>query len=166
MSPRTSLGRARANHAIDHARKRFMDDLGHLYARFGVSVTFGRAFALLLLSDEPISLDDLAKRLAISKSAVSVAARELERVGLARRLTSPGSRRVLYEANDDMLPLFQAQFARIRLSLPVFQAAQSHASPGRAVQRLHHLVDLHEFWLQEADGITERWRQRQRKARA
>jgi DNA-binding transcriptional ArsR family regulator len=141
-----------------------MDDLGHLYARFGVSVTFGRAFALLLLSDQPISLGDLATKLAVSKSAVSVAARELERVGLVRRLTSPGTRRVLYEANDDMLPLFQAQFARLRLSLPVFEAAMSHASPGRAAERLRHVVDLHEFWLLEADGITERWRKRQRKA--
>jgi MarR family len=164
MSPPTSLARAQDGRELDLARRRFMDDLGHLYARYGLSVTFGRAFALLLLSDQPISLEDLATQLEISKSAVSVAARELERVGVARRLTSPGSRRVLYEANDDVAPLFQGMFARVRLSLPVFQAAESIASPGRATQRLRELVELHEFWLMEAEGILERWRQRSRRS--
>src|SRR5215471_10171404 len=114
---------------------RFVDDLGHLYARFGLSVTFGRAFGLLLLSEEPLSLDDLAAQLQVSKSAVSVAARELERVGAARRLTSPGSRRVRYEANDDMVPLIQAQFGRIRASVSLFQAAESLARTRRAAHR-------------------------------
>jgi DNA-binding MarR family transcriptional regulator len=150
--------------AVGADARRFMDDLGHLYARYGLSVTFGRAFALLLLGDEPISLDDLAQQLEVSKSAVSVAARELERAGLARRLTTAGSRRVLYEANDDMAPLFEAMFARVRLSLPLYQSAEDLASPGRATQRLRDMVGLHEFWLMEAEGILERWRQRPRRS--
>ena len=164
MSPRSSPARAQAGRELDHARRRFMEDLGHLYARYGLSVTFGRAFALLLLSDRPISLEDLAAQLEISKSAVSVAARELERVGIARRLTNPGSRRVFYEAGDDVEPLFQALFARVRLSVPVFRAAARHASAGRPAQRLGDLVELHEFWLAEAEGMLERWHQRKRRA--
>jgi len=163
MSPRTSLARAQRGRDLEQARRRFMDDLGHLYARYGLSVTFGRAFALLLLSDEPISLEDLATQLEISKSAVSVAARELERVGVARRLTNPGSRRVFYEANDDVEPLFHALFARVRLSLPVFRAAASHAHAGHPEQRLGDLVELHEFWLAEAEDVLARWRQRKRR---
>src|SRR5215470_15798078 len=127
MGPRATLAPKprRRQRELEPARRRFIDDLGHLYARYGLSVTFGRAFALLLLSDEPISLEDLAAQLEVSKSAASVAARELERVGVARRLSSPGSRRVLYEANDDVAPLFRGMFARVRLSLPVFEAAES-----------------------------------------
>ncbi|HEY1296890.1 MAG TPA: MarR family transcriptional regulator [Chloroflexota bacterium] len=162
MSPRVNLARAQRDDP-DQARRRFMDDLGHLYARFGLSVTFGRAFALLLLSDEPISLVDLAAQLEVSKSAVSVAARDLERAGVARRSTSPGSRRVLYEANDDMVPLFQAQWARVQQSLPVFRMAEPLTGRGRASQRLHDIIELHEFWLTEAEGIIARWRQRKRR---
>jgi DNA-binding MarR family transcriptional regulator len=163
MHPRAGLAHAQPSSGLDVARRRFMDDLGHLYARFGLSVTFGRTFALLLLSEQPISLEDLAAQLEVSKSAVSVAARDLERAGIARRSTSPGSRRVLYEATDDMVPLFQAQFARVRQSVPVFQAAESLTSPGHAAQRVRDIVELHEFWLMEAEGIVERWRQRQRR---
>lgn len=149
--------------AVGDARRRFMDDLGHLYSHYGLSVTFGRAFALLLLSDRPVSLDDLAKELEVSKSAVSVAARDLERAGIARRLTTPGSRRVQYEASDDMVPIFQAQFARVRQSLPVLRSANGLASKGRAAQRVRDMIELHEFWLVEAEGIVERWRRRTRR---
>jgi DNA-binding transcriptional regulator GbsR (MarR family) len=159
-----AVARVPTSHELDLARRRFIDDLGHLYARYGLSVTFGRAFALLLLAEQPISLDDIARELEVSKSAVSVAARDMERAGLARRLTTAGSRKVLYEANDDLAPLFEAMFGRVRLSLPVYQAAERVASPGRARQRLHDMVELHEFWLTEAEGILERWRQRSRRA--
>lgn len=145
------------------ARRRFMDDLGHLYAHYGLSVTFGRAFALLLLRDDPISLEDLAVELEVSKSAVSVAARDLQRAGVARRLTSPGSRRVLYEANDDMVPIFQAQFARVRQSLPVLQGSDELATGSKARHRIRDMIDLHEFWLVEAQGIIDRWRKRARR---
>jgi len=151
------------NIELTAARRRFMDDVGHLYAHYGLSVTFGRAFALLLLREDPISLDDLAAELEVSKSAVSVAARDLERAGVARRLTSPGSRRVLYEANDDLVPIFQAQFTRIRQSLPVLQGADELATGSRARQRLRDVIELHEFWLAEAQGIVDRWRRRTRR---
>jgi DNA-binding transcriptional regulator GbsR (MarR family) len=152
-----------AEHELAQARRRFMDDLGHLYAHYGLSVTFGRAFALLLLREDPISLDDLAAELEVSKSAVSVAARDLERAGLARRLTSPGSRKVLYEAIDDMVPIFQAQFTRIRQSLPVLQGTDELATGSKARQRMRDMIELHEFWLAEAQGIVERWRKRTRR---
>jgi len=164
VNPSAALAAAPTAAPLDRARRRFVDDLGHLYARFGLSVTFGRAFALLLLSDQPISLEDLAAQLEVSKSAVSVAARELERLGIARRSTTPGSRRVLYEANDDMVPLFEAQFARVQQSLPVFRAAEPLTSAGHTTRRVHDLVELHEFWLAESQGILERWRQRKRRA--
>src|SRR5262249_34307937 len=137
---------------------------GHLYARYGLSVTFGRTFALLLLSDQPISLDDLASELEVSKSAVSVAARDLERAGVARRISSPGSRRVLYEANDDMVPIFRARVARTRGSLPVPRGSDSLAGPRRARQRVRNMIELHEFWLAEVEGIIERWRKRTRRS--
>jgi DNA-binding transcriptional regulator GbsR (MarR family) len=158
------LNKQNVRNSTDDARRRFIDDLGHLYARFGLPVTFGRTFALLLLRDRPISLDDLASELAVSKSAVSVAARDLERVGVVRRLTSPGSRRVLYEASDDMVPIFRAQFTRVQQTLPLLQTADALVSPGKARQRMRDMVELHEFWLAEADGIVERWRRRSRRA--
>ncbi len=112
---------------------------------------------LLLLSDGPLSLDEIARQLQMSRSMVSVAARELERAGIARRLSTPGSRLVRYEASGNMEGLFEAQFSRIRDSLSWTKRAEAGLSHGSARARLRVLRELHEFWLAESDGIMRRW---------
>lgn len=145
---------------LDEARRRFVDDFGQHMARYGVTLTVGRLFALLLLSDDPLSLDDLAAQLGISKSGVSLAARDLERLALARRLGTPGSRRVLYEATDSMEPVFLAGFARIRSQLDQIRRANPLLARGPAKNRMREMIELHEFWLREYDGVMDRWRRR------
>jgi len=66
------------------------DDIGRTYARYGLPTSVGRVFGLLLASNEPLSLDEIALTLGISKSGASVAARDLERVANAfDALTDP-----------------------------------------------------------------------------
>jgi DNA-binding transcriptional regulator GbsR (MarR family) len=160
---RSAVAPAEQADTLSEAQRRFIDDLGQLYARYGIAVTFGRILGLLLLNDEPLSLADIAAQLEVSKSAVSVATRDLERVGVAHRRGAAGSRRVLYEANDDMVPTFQAQFERIRQSLPVYERARLLVKPGRARQRVSELIELHEFWLAQSEEIIDHWRRRTRR---
>jgi len=161
---RSALARADRADGLTQAQRRLVDDLGQLYARYGVGVTFGRVFGLLLLHDDPLSLDEIAAYVEVSKSAISVITRDLERVGVVRRLSQAGSRRVLYEANDDMVPIFEAQFARVRQTLPVLQRADALVvSHGRAKKRLREMIALHEFWLVESEEIISRWRRRTRR---
>jgi DNA-binding transcriptional regulator GbsR (MarR family) len=152
--------RSSATHDRGAARQRFIDDFGQLLARYGVTLTLGRLFALLLISEDPLGLDELAAQLRVSKSGISVAARELERIGLIRRIGTCGSRRVLYEANEHLEPLFEATFTRIRQQLTGLKQAERLALRGRAKERLREMKDLHEFWLREGDGINARWRRR------
>ncbi len=53
--------------------------LGRLARFFGFSDVMGRLYGTLLLSPTPLSLDDLADRLEISKGSVSMNMRALER---------------------------------------------------------------------------------------
>jgi DNA-binding transcriptional regulator GbsR (MarR family) len=145
---------------VSAAQQHFIDELAHMYARYGVSMTFGRLFGLLLVSERPLGLDDITELLSISKSGASVAARELERAGVVRRLATPGSRRIVYQASEDMEPMFTAQFARIRDALGVVAKGESILPSGPARQRMRQMKDLHEFWLQESATILERWRRR------
>src|SRR5436305_1865052 len=111
-APAGGAGRRR----LDEPRLGFCDDFGRLYARHGLSIGFGRVFGLLLISDEPVGLDDIAGALGVSRTGAHVAARELETAGVARRLAVPGRRRIFYEANDDMDPIFAGQLSRTRQS--------------------------------------------------
>lgn len=58
----------------------------------------GQIYALLFLSEEPLSLDDIARRLAVSKSNVSINIRMLEDYNLVRKVWVKGSRRDYYAA--------------------------------------------------------------------
>lgn len=58
----------------------------------------GQIYALLFLSDEPLSLDEISKRLGISKSNVSINIRMLEDFNLVRKVWVKGSRKDYYDA--------------------------------------------------------------------
>ena len=58
----------------------------------------GQIYALLFLSDEPLSLDEISKRLGISKSNVSINIRLLEDFSLVRKVWVKGSRKDFYAA--------------------------------------------------------------------
>jgi DNA-binding transcriptional regulator GbsR (MarR family) len=134
------------------------DDIGRVYTRYGLALSIGRVFGLLLASDEPLTLDEIAGTLGISKSGASVAARDLERAGVVHRLGTPGSKRVLYEATESMESTFAGTFARVQDSLNAMNRAHSRLAAGRAKRRMKEMVEVHEFWLRESSGIIERWR--------
>ena len=56
--------------------------IGRLARYFGFAEVMGRLFGTLLMSPEPMSLDDLAAQLEISKGSVSMNMRALERLSL------------------------------------------------------------------------------------
>lgn len=58
----------------------------------------GQIYALLFLSEEPLSLDDIAEKLCVSKSNVSINIRMLEEYDLVRKVWVKGSRKDYYLA--------------------------------------------------------------------
>ncbi len=76
--------------------------LGRLARFFGFSEVMGRLYGTLLLSPEPMSLDDLAGGLKISKGSVSMNMRDLERWGMATEVWMRGERKKYYRAESDL----------------------------------------------------------------
>jgi DNA-binding transcriptional regulator GbsR (MarR family) len=76
--------------------------MGRLARFFGFSEVMGRLYGAALLSPEPLSLDDLAQRLQISKGSVSMNMRSLERWGMATEVWVRGERKKYYKAESDM----------------------------------------------------------------
>jgi DNA-binding transcriptional regulator GbsR (MarR family) len=76
--------------------------LGRLAGFFGFSEVMGRLYGTVLLSPEPLSLDDLAEGLRISKGSVSMNMRSLERWGMAKEVWVRGERKKYYMAESDM----------------------------------------------------------------
>lgn len=85
---------------LNHALDTFIQGAGQISsALLGmVNKVGGQIYALLFLSDEPLSLDDIAERLRISKSNISINVRMLEDSHLVRKIWVKGSRRDFYSA--------------------------------------------------------------------
>jgi HTH-type transcriptional regulator, glycine betaine synthesis regulator len=85
-----------------------LDGLGQLADYFGFSKVMGQLYGTLLLSDEPLCLDDMMERLGISKANVSMNMRSLELMGMVRQVWVRGSsgRRKYYEAETDFWQIF------------------------------------------------------------
>ena len=76
--------------------------VGRLARFFGFSEVMGRLYGTLLLSPHPMSLDDLASGLRISKGSVSMNMRSLERWGMAEEVWMRGERKKYYAAEPDL----------------------------------------------------------------
>jgi len=76
--------------------------VGRLARFFGFSEVMGRLYGTLLLSPQPLSLDDLASGLRISKGSVSMNMRSLERWGMAEEVWMRGERKKYYAAEPDL----------------------------------------------------------------
>jgi DNA-binding transcriptional regulator GbsR (MarR family) len=84
-----------------------LDGLSQLADYFGFSKVMGQLYGALLLSAEPLSLDDLMERLSISKANVSMNMRTLEHMGMVRQVWLRGrsGRRKYYESETDFLQI-------------------------------------------------------------
>lgn len=80
----------------------FIDTIGEISQYCGFTRVTGLLKGLLLLSREPISLDDMAERLEVSKASVSTNVAILERWKMVRRVFNRGDRKNYYQLRGDL----------------------------------------------------------------
>ena len=87
---------------MDARTTRFTDRVASLFEHDGLPPIAGRIFALLLLSEEARSLDQLSAELGVSKASASTNTRLLAGFGLIEPVRQLGSRRDYYRTADDL----------------------------------------------------------------
>ncbi|MBU0952263.1 MAG: hypothetical protein KKH91_05515 [Elusimicrobia bacterium] len=80
----------------------FVDSMGNLGASLGISKVVAQLYALLYLSPEPLSLDDMCEELKISKGNACMNIRYLEQWQAVKKIWKKGSRKDYYQANPDI----------------------------------------------------------------
>jgi DNA-binding transcriptional regulator GbsR (MarR family) len=89
------------NETLQAVNTSIIDGLGQLASYFGFSKVMGQLFGALMLSPDPLSLDDLMALLGISKASVSTNMRTLEHMGIVREVWVKDDRRKYYRAERD-----------------------------------------------------------------
>lgn len=82
--------------------ERFILHWGEMGSRWGINRTVAQVHALLYVSEEPITAEDIANTLSIARSTVSTSLRELQSWDLIRVTHVLGDRRDHYEAVGDV----------------------------------------------------------------
>jgi len=90
------------NDKLSKAQDVFLDKVNNICRKFGLNNIMAQLYAILYLSNKPLSLNDMVERLKISKGSVSVNIRALERYGAVKKAWIKGSRKDYYEAETDI----------------------------------------------------------------
>ena len=120
-------------------QRRFIDDVASLLTPSGMPQTQAHMYGYLLLRAAPVSLDRITADLEVSKSSACVAARSLERYGLARRHRERSSKRALYGASDNFAGRLAEQSALLRTLGKLIRDRAPTVASGDTAVRLHAL---------------------------
>lgn len=87
---------------LAEGREKFIEAWGTLGSSWGVTRTMAQIHALLLVSSEPLSSDDVMKELQISRGNVNTNMRMLLDWGLAHKKLIPGNRKEYFVGEKEM----------------------------------------------------------------
>lgn len=97
----------KVENAIRETRSRLIEAGGRTSQDLGAGRIVGMVLVYLYLQEDECSLDRIGEDLGLSKASVSIAARQLEQLGLARRIWRRGERKKFYRSADNIAQAIQ-----------------------------------------------------------
>ena len=144
------------------AKNKFVQTWGALGSQWGINKTMAQIHALLMVSNEPISMEDIMEELQISRGNASMNLRALMDWGIVYKEYKAGERREFFTAEKDLDEL-AVKIARerskreIKPALKVLKEVSTINS--KATEEERHFVDqttkLYDFVL-KADNMLEK----------
>lgn len=93
--------------SFSSARARLVETGGRTSQDLGLGRIVGQVLVFLYLQPGPCSLEELEQELGLSKASVSVAARQLETLGLVNRVWVKGERKKYYRSAENLAGALQ-----------------------------------------------------------
>ncbi len=139
--------------------QQFVEAWGAMGALWGINRSVARVHALLMATEAPLSLDEIAEQLQISKGNASMSLRELRTFGVVRHVEVPGDRRDFYVTEPDVWTMFfRILKERKRREFdPALEAIHRLLEqPGARGQVLGRLKQMSEL-LTTVEGVVDRF---------
>ncbi len=92
---------------LERVRERFILHWGEMGSLWGINRTMAQIHALLFISPEPLSANEIMEELQISRGNVSMGLRELIAWGIVNRVHVKGERREFYTTEKDVWKMFR-----------------------------------------------------------
>ena len=87
---------------LTEAKQQFISSWGAFGTHWGINRTMAQIHALLLISADPMTQDDIMEELNISRGNTNMNIRELINWGLVERVILPGERKEFFSAEKDI----------------------------------------------------------------
>jgi DNA-binding transcriptional regulator GbsR (MarR family) len=124
---------------------------------FGNPRSYGQIYGLLFANEDPLSMEEIARRLDMSQGSISQGLRQLEAFGAVVKGKPDGSRQALYSAKLEMKLLISG-FLKERV-IPRLESTESRVEEmRRALEGDKHVLD--ESFLETANhrlGRVAKW---------
>ncbi len=139
----------------------FVESMGVYFERFALPRIGGRLLGLLLVADRPLSLDDLASILSVSRASVSTNMRLILAIGWADLVTQRGDRKDYYQFTHDAWErsiLIDMESIQSLRQMAEHGAGVIESSENTARDHLDTLIEFCDMVLEERQTTLERWR--------
>lgn len=138
---------------------------GEMGSRWGINRTVGQMYALLVLSPEPLTADQIAESLGFSRSNVSMGLKELQSWDLVKLQHIQGDRKEYYSAPADIWDIAKTLMEQRRkreidptltalrnllMTKPV-GAEEKYAQ--QRMQEMHDLIEMLTKWTMEIQRL-------------
>jgi hypothetical protein len=133
-----------ASSGLTDAQRLFIDEFAAILAPWGLPPASGRLYGYALLRQKPVSLDQIAADLEMSKAGAWNAAKVLERCGHVRRYGEPGSKRALYAATYNYAGILREHCAMWGDVGALLQNSAAEVAPDEPAGRL---LEMGRFFL-------------------
>lgn len=87
---------------FEDAKQQFILNWGVLGSQWGINRTMAQIHALLLISPQPLSADEIMAELKISRGNVNMNVRDLMDWGIVEKILKPGERKEFFAAEKDI----------------------------------------------------------------
>jgi DNA-binding transcriptional regulator GbsR (MarR family) len=145
----------------------FVLHFGEMGSRWGINRTVGQIYALLFVSERPLNADEIAEKLAFSRSNVSMGLKELDSWRLVRLRHLPNDRREYFSAPDDVWAIFRTlaeerrkrevdpTLSMLRDALLVTPTAAEDAYAQTRMAAMHDLIEMVTDWFSDVQKLDE-----------
>jgi DNA-binding MarR family transcriptional regulator len=154
-----------AEQPLSPGLQQFVESMGLYFEQFQLPRIGGRMLALLNIADHPLSLDDMAQRLGVSRASISTNVRLLVAAGMAEQVSLPGDRRDYYHVTAStwehaLIVNLDGIIALQRIA----ERALAQLAPGADDAAREHLVEMIDFCVfttEDLRATLARWHARQ-----
>ncbi|MBK8069095.1 MAG: GbsR/MarR family transcriptional regulator [Rhodanobacteraceae bacterium] len=135
-------------------------------SRWGINRTVGQIYAVLYISREPLTADDIVDRLGVSRSNVSMGLKQLQSWRLVRLEHRPGDRRDFFSAPEDVWQIFKTlaeerqrrevdpTLSMLRDALLETAGSTEDTYAQERMRRMHELIEQITDWFAEIRKLS------------